>query len=113
MMFEECSGGQICYLDEDVDDEDSPNSKYTYTDDDSSTSSVAELLSTADTARTSPSFQTSQIRPGARVPLAVLAVYLKSCRELPVDKPPSQVAREDSKMPVPISKRVSVFVICL
>jgi hypothetical protein len=97
-MFEECSGGQICYLDEDVDDEDSPNSKYT---------------STADTARTSPSFQTSQIRPGARVPLAVLAVYLKSCRELPVDKPPSQVAREDSKMPVPISKRVSVFVICL
>jgi hypothetical protein len=101
MQFKECGPeDQICCLDNDNDDEVSTSSEYA--DSDFSTSSAAESLPN------SQSLQIPQGRPGPRVPLALQAVYLESCKEQAEDEPPPQ-----PKMPVYISERVSFFAICL
>jgi hypothetical protein len=110
--FEECDpGGRTGSLGEDSDDEDYSGSEYTDLDSSFlSTSSVAELLATTDSARTyeedNTTSQRFQTRPKPRVPLALQAAYLQSCRELVVEEPPPQAA-------LYISERVSLFAICL
>lgn len=115
--FEQDSGGQTSsYLDDDLDE---VSSSSEHTDSDSFTSSVAKLLSTVDTPKTYnaadsartydkdiTTSQCFQTRPASRVPLALQAVYLESCRHLEVVEPPPQAA-------VYLSQRVSLFAICL
>jgi hypothetical protein len=117
MEFEECGhGDQTSYVDDDKQDFSNSES----TDSDWSTWSMAELLSLADTVKTCDAADSArplyeedktmsqrfQTRPEPRVPLALQAVYLKSCMDLAVVEPPPRAA-------VYISQRVSFFAICL
>jgi hypothetical protein len=118
MKTEECDpGGQASYLDDGHEYEVSSSSEC-YTDGGSSTSSMAESMPTADTAKTNGAADTArkheedystsqqfQTRPAPRVPLALQHAYLKSCTELVVKEPPPQAA-------VYISQKVSLFASC-
>jgi hypothetical protein len=117
MEFEECGHGDQT---SDVDDDDQDFSISESTNSDWSTWSMAELLSAVDTVKTCDAAESArplyeedittsqrfQTRPEPRVPLALQAVYLKSCMDLVVEEPPPRAA-------VYISQRVSFFAICL
>jgi hypothetical protein len=99
MQFKQCGPeDQICCLDEDNDVNDSSSSEYA--DSDSFTSTAAESLTYEVDNTISRSSQTPQRRPGPRVPLALQAVYLESCKGLTGDELPFQL-----QIPVYISER--------